>query len=128
MTISQTTSRNTPDGALPPSSTRAVEPKRESIPNKACKVLIYPSSLLSILKTEYQRINEIIRQMTPAQSLAAKNTNDDPSLKTNTAHLSNREREGIPPKMEEENIEDISIHSLCTYSTPRLKADSLSLR
>ena len=103
------------DGALPPSSTRTVEPKRESIPNKARKVLIGPASLLSMLKTIYQRADEMMK---PAQLFAAMNTNHDPSSNTNTAHLNKQEREEIPPKMEEENIEDISAHFLCTYSTP----------
>ena len=97
------------DGALQPSSTRTVEPKRESIPNKARKVLIGPASLLSILKTIYQKADETMK---PAQLFAAMNTNHDPSSNTNTAHLNKQEREEIPLKMEEENIEDISIQFL----------------
>ena len=105
------------DGVLPPLSTRTLERKRESIPNKAIKVLIDPASLLSILKNIYQWANETIRQLRPAQSFAAMNTVRDPNLNTGTAYSNNQEREEIPPRLVDENIEDISIHFLCTCST-----------
>ena len=87
------------------------------MPNKTCKVLTGPASLLSILKTVYQWANETIRQMKPAQSFAAMNAHHDPSLNANTTHSNSQEREEIPLRLEEENIEDISIYFLCTYST-----------
>ena len=87
------------------------------MPNKICKVLTNPASLLSILKTVYQWANETIRQMKPAQSFAAMNAHHDPSLNTNTTHSNSQEREEIPPRLEEVNLEDISIYFLCTYST-----------
>jgi hypothetical protein len=105
------------DGVLPPSSMRTVEPKRESIPNKDCKLLTDPVSLLTIFKTIYQWANETIRQMRPAQSFAAMNTHHDPSLNTNTTHSTNQERDATPPRLEEGNTEDISIYFLRPYST-----------
>ena len=109
------------DGALPPSSTRTAEPKRESISNKARKVLIDPGSLLSLLKTIYQSADETARQMRSAQGLATMNTHN-PSFNMGTTHSNtqdNQEREEIPipPRLEEVNLEDISIHFLCIYST-----------
>ena len=104
------------DGVLPPSSMRRVEPKRESIPGKVCKALTDHTSLFSILKTIYQWANETIRQMRPAQSFAAMNTHQDPSLNTHSTHPNNQEREE-PPRLEEENMEDISIYFLRTYSS-----------
>ena len=101
---------------LPPSSTRTIERKRESIPNKACKALIDPASLLTILNNIYQWANETIRQLRPAQSFADMNTVHDSNLNTRTTHSNNQEREEIPPRLEEENIEDISIHFLCACS------------
>ena len=96
---------------------RKVEPTRKSLPNKTCKALIDLSSLLSILKTIYQKANETIRHMRPAQLFATMNTDHDPSLNTNTTHSNSQEREEILPWLEEGNIEDISIYFLCTYST-----------
>jgi len=90
--------------------------KRKSIPDTACKVLIDPTSLLSILKTIYQWANETGRQMRPAQSFAAMNTHQNPSLNTNTTHSNNQEREG-PPRLEEGNTEDTSIYFLRTCSS-----------
>ena len=105
------------DGVLQPSSTRTIEWKRESIPNKACKVLIDPASLLSILKNIYQWANETIRRLRPAQSFAAMNTLRVPDLNTRTTQSNSREREEIPPSLEEESIEDISTQFLRTCST-----------
>ena len=105
------------DGVLPPSSTRTVEREREFISNTACKVLIDPASLLSILKNIYQWANETIRQLRPAHSFTAMNTVRDSNLNTGITRSNNQEREEIPPRLEEENIEDISIHFLCTCST-----------
>ena len=45
------------------------------------------------------------------------NTHRNPSLNTRTANSNNQEREEIPTRLEEVNLEDISIHFLCTYST-----------
>ena len=45
------------------------------------------------------------------------NTHRDPSLNTRTTNSNNQEREEIPTRLEEVNLEDISIHFLCTYST-----------
>ena len=87
------------------------------MPNKTCKVLTDLASLLSILKTVYQKANETIRHMRPAQLFATMNTHHDPSLNTNTTHSNSQEREEMPPWLEEENIEDISIYFLCSYST-----------
>ena len=104
------------DGVQPPSSTRTLERKRESIPNRACKVLIDPASLLSILNNIYQWANETIRQLRPVQLFATMNTVRDPNLNARATHSNNQEREEIPARLEEENIEDISIHFLCTCS------------
>ena len=94
-----------------------VEPKRKSMPNKTCKVLTDLASLLSILKDIYQRANQTIRQMRPAQLFTAINTHHVPNLNTNTTHSNSQEREEIPPCLEEEKLEDSSIFLLCTYST-----------
>ena len=107
------------DGALPPSSTRTAEPKRESISNKPRKVLIDHGSLLSLLRTIYQSADETTRQMRSAQWLATMNTHN-PSFNMSTTHSNtqgNQEREEIPQRLEEVNLEDISIHFLCIYST-----------
>ena len=107
-------------GALPPSSTRTAEPKRESITNKACKLLIDPGSLLSILKTIYQSADGTTRQMRSPQWLATANTHN-PSFNMGTTHSNNnqdnQEREEMPPRLEEVDLEDISIHFLCIFST-----------
>ena len=103
------------DGALLPSSTRTAEPKREFSSNNACKVLIDLDSLLSILKIVYQLADETTRQkMGPAQWFTTMN---NPSLNTGTTHSSNQGRKEIPPRLEDVNLEDISIQFLCTYST-----------
>jgi len=104
------------DGVPPPSSTRTVEKKRESVCNKACKVLINPASLLSILKTIYREADETISQMRPVQSLATMNAHRNP-INTGTTHSTNQEREETPPRLGDVNLEDISIRFLCTYST-----------
>ena len=101
---------------LPPSSTR-VNPNREPISNKDCMVLIGPASLFSLLKAIYQ-LGETIRQMGSAQSFATENTHrNHPSLNTHITHSDNQERGEIPTSLEEVDLEDISIHFLCTYST-----------
>ena len=105
------------DGVLPPSSTRIVESKRESISKKTCKVLTDRASLLLILKTIYQRADETALQLRLAQSLATMTTHPNPGLNTNSTHSHNQEREAIAPRLEEVNLEEISIHFLCTYST-----------
>ena len=80
-------------------------------------VLIGPASLLSLLKVIYQ-LGETTRQMGPAQLFATVNTHrNHPSLNTRTTHSDNQEREEIPTRLEEVDLEDISIHFLCTYST-----------
>ena len=104
------------DGALPPSSTRTAEPRRESFSNKVCKVLTNLDSLLSILKTVYQSTDETTRQMRPAHWFTTMNTHHDPSLNMGTTHSNNQEREDIFPSLEEVNLEDISIQFLCIYS------------
>ena len=45
------------------------------------------------------------------------NTYRNPSLNTRTTTSNGQEREEIPTRLEEVNLEDISIHFLCTYST-----------
>jgi len=104
------------DGVLPPSSTRTVERRRESIPTEACKVLIDLVSGLSLLQTIYQIADEITRQMRPAQSFASMNAHLNPSVSTSATHSNNQERQEIPQGLEEVNLEDISIHFLCIYS------------
>ena len=44
------------------------------------------------------------------------NTHHNPSVSTSATHSNNQEREEIPRGLEEVNLEDISIHFLCTYS------------
>ena len=44
-------------------------------------------------------------------------THRNPSLNTRNTNSNNQEREEIPTMLEEVNLEDISIHFLCTYST-----------
>ena len=94
---------------------RSVSPS----PIEACKVLIEPGSLLSLLRTIYQSADEASRQMRPAQWFTTMNTHHNPSLNTGTNHSNNQdnqERE-VPPRLEEVNLEDISIHFLCICST-----------
>jgi len=79
-------------------------------------VLIDSVSFLSILQAIYQAVNEITRQMRPAQLFASMNTHLNPSVSTSASHSNNQEREEIPQGLEEVNLEDISIHFLCTYS------------
>ena len=45
------------------------------------------------------------------------NTHHNLSLNTHTTTSNGQEREEIPTRLEEVNLEDISIHFLCTYST-----------
>ena len=45
------------------------------------------------------------------------NIHHNPSLNTRTTTSNGQEREEIPTRLEEVNLEDISIHFLCTYST-----------
>jgi len=54
--------------------------------------------------------------MRPSQSFASMNTHHNPSVSTSATHSNNQEREEIPRGLEEVNLEDISIHFLCTYS------------
>ena len=54
--------------------------------------------------------------MRPVQSLATMNAHRNP-MNTGTAHSTNQEREEAPPRLEDVNLEDISIRFLCTYST-----------
>ena len=79
-------------------------------------MLIGPASLLSLLKAIYQ-LGEITREAGFAQSFATVNTHRNPSFNTSTTRSNNQEREEIPTRPEEEDLEDISIHFLCTYST-----------
>ena len=79
-------------------------------------ILIGPASLLSLLKAIYQ-LGETTRQTGLAQLFATVNTHSNPSLNTRTTHSDNQEREEIPTTLEEVDLEDISIHFLCTYST-----------
>ena len=101
---------------LPPLSTRTVDSNREPISNKDFMVLIGPASLLSSLKTVYQ-LGETTRQMGLAQLFATVNTHSNPSLNTRATHSDNQEREEIPTRLEEVDLEDVSIHFLSTYST-----------
>ena len=80
-------------------------------------MLIGRSSLLSLLKAVYQWEHERTQQKGPAQSFSTMNTHLNPSLNTRTTTSNNQEREEIPTRLEEVNLEDISIHFLCTYST-----------
>ena len=75
------------------------------------------ASLLLILKTIYQRADETTLQSRLAHSLATMNTHPNPNLNTNPTHLHNQEREAIAPRLEEVDLEEISIHFLYTYST-----------
>ena len=88
-------------------------------PIKACNVLIEPGSLLCLLRTIYQSADEASRQMRPAQWFTTMNTHHNPSLNTGTNHSNNQDsQEGeIRPRLEEVNLEDISIHFLCICST-----------
>jgi len=104
------------DGVLQPSPTRIVEKACESISNKVCKVLIDPVSLVSILHVIERAANEITRRMRPGQSFASMNTHFNPSMSASATHSNNQEQEEIPQGLEEVNLEDISIHFLCTYS------------
>ena len=45
------------------------------------------------------------------------NTHHNPSLNTRTTTSNGQGREELPTRLEEVNLEDISIHFLCTYST-----------
>ena len=102
---------------LPTSSMRRVDLNREPTPNDYCMVLIGPASLLSLLKAIYQWVDETTRQKGPTQSFSTMNTHQNPSLNTCTHSNNNREREETPTRLEEVNLEDISVHFLCTYST-----------
>jgi len=79
-------------------------------------VLIGPASLLSLLKVFYQREDETTRQKGPAQSFSTMNTHPNPNLNMRTTNSNNQEREEIPGGLQDVNLEDISIHFLCTYS------------
>ena len=79
-------------------------------------MLIDPVSFLSILQAIYQVVDETTRQMRPAQSFASVNAHLNPRMSTSATHLNDQEREEIPQGVEEVNLEDISIHFLCTYS------------
>ena len=81
-------------------------------------VLINPGSLLSLLKTMYQWVDETTRQKGPTPFFSTMNTHRDPSSNTRTTHSNNNQRrEEIPTRLEDMNLEDISVHFLCTYST-----------
>jgi len=80
-------------------------------------VLIGPASLLSLLKAIYHWEDETIRQKGPAQSFSTMNTHPNPNLNMRSTNSNNQEREEIPTGLQEVNLEDISIHFLCTYST-----------
>ena len=80
-------------------------------------MLIGPGSLLSLLKTIYQLVDETTRQKGPAQTFSTMNTHRNPNSTMHTTHLNNPVRDEIPTRLEEVNLEDISIHFLCTYST-----------
>ena len=80
-------------------------------------MLIGPGSLLSTLKTIYQLVDETTRQKGPTHPFSTMNTHRSPSLNTNTTRSNNQVREEIPTRLEEVNLEDISILFLCTYST-----------
>ena len=80
-------------------------------------MLIDLASLFSLLKTVYQREDQRTQQKGPAQSFSTMNTHRNQSLNTRTTTSDNQEREEIPTRLEEVNLEAISIHFLCTYST-----------
>ena len=79
-------------------------------------MLIGPASLLSLLKAVYQW-GEVTREAGFAQPSATMNTHRNPMFNTRATHSNNQEQEGIPTRPGEEDLEDISIHFLCTYST-----------
>ena len=85
--------------------------------DKAFQVFTGPASLFSLLKVIYQWVDERTQQKGPAQSFSTMNTHRNPSLNTRSTSSNNQEREEIPTRLEEVNLEDISIHFLCTYST-----------
>jgi ankyrin repeat protein len=71
-----------------------------------------------MLKSVYHKADETTRQKTfelVQQSLAVMNTPSDPSLNTRLAHSDNQEGAEIPPRLEEVNLEEVSIHFLRTY-------------
>jgi len=80
-------------------------------------VLIGRASLLSLLKAIYQWEDETTRQKGPAQSFSTMNPHPNQNLNMRTTNSNNQEREEIPTELQEVNLEDISIHFLCTYST-----------
>ena len=70
-----------------------------------------------MLKTIYQKADEPTPETRPVQPLATTSTHRNPNLNMGTTHSTNQEREEIPPRLEEVDLEDISIRFLCTYST-----------
>ena len=80
-------------------------------------MLIGPASLLSLLKAIYQWVDETPRQKGPAQWFSTMNSHPNPNFNTRTTSSNNQEREEIPTGPQEVNLEDISIHFLCAYST-----------
>ena len=80
-------------------------------------MLTGPASLLSILNAVYHLVGGTSRQEGPGQSVSTMNTHRNPCLNTRTTSSNNQEREEIPTRLEEVNLEDISIHFLCTCST-----------
>ena len=82
-------------------------------------MLIGLGSLLSLLKTIYQLVDETTRQKGPAQTLPTMNTHRNPSWNMHTTQSNNPVRDEVPTRLEEVDLEDISIRFLCTYSTQR---------
>jgi hypothetical protein len=80
-------------------------------------VLIGPARLFSLLKAIYEWVEERTRQKGPTQSFGTTNSHHNPSLNTRSTNSNNQEREEIPTSTQEVNLEEISIHFLCTYST-----------
>ncbi len=80
-------------------------------------MLIGPGSLLSLLKTVYQLVDETTRQKGPTRSFSTVNTYRSPNLNAHTTRSNNQVREEVPTRLEDVNLEDISVHFLCAYST-----------
>jgi ankyrin repeat protein len=108
-------------GVMPLSSTKTLDLKRESILGMLTRWKLTPNSQLLMLKSVYHKADETTRQKTfelVQQSLAATNTQPDSSLNTTLcSNPGNRERTETPPRPEEVNLEEVSIHFLRTYGS-----------
>ena len=79
-------------------------------------MLTGPGSLLALLKAVSQ-LGDTTQQMGLAQLFTTVNTHSNPSLNTRATHSDNQERDEIPTRLDEVDLEGVSIHFLSTYST-----------